>query len=63
MTGLRRGEALGLPWEDVDLEAGRVSARRALTTNCATVIVSKPKTARGRRSMTLDPDTVEVPKA
>ena len=29
-TGLRRGELLGLRWSDVDLEAGRLSVRRAL---------------------------------
>jgi integrase len=62
MTGLRRGEALGLRWEDVDLEAGRVSVRRALIPNGAVVVVSEPKTARGRRSVALDPETVEVLK-
>jgi hypothetical protein len=30
MTGMRRGEACGLRWEDVDLEKGRLSVRRAL---------------------------------
>jgi len=62
MTGLRRGEALGLRWEDVDLEAGRISVRRALIPNGAVVVVSEPKTARGRRSVALDPATVEVLK-
>ena len=62
MTGLRRGEALGLRWEDVDLEAGRISVRRALIPNGGVVVVSEPKTARGRRSVALDPETVEVLK-
>lgn len=62
MTGLRRGEALGLCWEDVDLEAWRISVRRALIPNGAVVVVSEPKTARGRRSVALDPETVEVLK-
>src|SRR5665647_780991 len=62
MTGMRRGEALGLRWEDVDLEAGRVSVRRALIPNGAVVVVSEPKTAKGRRSVALDPETVEVLK-
>ena len=30
-TGARRGEALGLRWEDVDIERGQVTIRRALT--------------------------------
>jgi len=63
MTGMRRGEALGLRWQDVDLENGRLSVRRALIPNGATVVVSEPKTARGRRSVALDPQTVEVLKA
>lgn len=63
MTGMRRGEALGLRWEDVDLEAGRLSVRRALIPNGAVVVVSEPKTARGRRSVALDPETVEVLKS
>jgi len=62
MTGLRRGEALGLRWEDVDLEAGRISVRRALIPNGAVVVVSEPKTAKGRRSVALDPETIEVLK-
>ena len=63
MTGMRRGEALGLRWEDVDLEQGRLSVRRALIPNGRTVVVSEPKTARGRRVVALDPGTVEVLKA
>ena len=63
MTGMRRGEALGLRWEDVDLEAGRLSVRRALIPNGKVVVVSEPKTARGRRSIALDPATVEVLKS
>jgi integrase len=62
MTGMRRGEALGLRWIDVDLEAGRLSVRRALIPNGAVVVVSEPKTAKGRRSVALDPETVEVLK-
>ena len=62
MTGLRRGEALGLRWEDVDLEAGRLCVRRALVPSGREVVVSEPKTARGRRVVALDPETVAVLK-
>ena len=55
MTGMRRGEALGLRWEDVDLENGRLSVRRALIPINSEVVVSEPKTAQGRRVIALDP--------
>jgi integrase/predicted RNA-binding Zn-ribbon protein involved in translation (DUF1610 family) len=60
MTGLRRGEALGLRWQDVDLEAGRLCVRRALIPEGSQVAVHEPKTAHGRRVVALDPQTVEV---
>jgi len=37
--------------------------RRALIPSGREVVVSEPKTARGRRSIALDPETVEVSKA
>ena len=63
LTGMRRGEAIGLRWSDVDLEAGRLAVRRALIPNGREVIVSEPKTAKGRRVIALDALTVEVLKA
>jgi integrase len=63
LTGMRRGEVLGVKWEDLDLAAGRLSVRRALIPLGGEVIVSEPKTARGRRSIALDDETVEVLEA
>jgi len=63
MTGMRRGEALGLRWSDVDLQKARLSVRRALIPINREVVVSEPKTAKGRRVIALDPGTVEVLKA
>ena len=62
MTGMRRGEAIGLRWSDVDLENGRLSVRRALIPINREVVVSEPKTIKGRRVIALDPGTVEVLK-
>jgi integrase len=63
MTGMRRGEACGLKWEDIDLEKARLSVRRALIPNDDGVITSEPKTAKGRRQITLHAATVEAFKA
>ncbi|MHB1343036.1 MAG: tyrosine-type recombinase/integrase [Thermoleophilia bacterium] len=62
LTGLRRGEALGLLWQDVNLKAGRLVVRRSLVPVNSQVVVSEPKTRRGHRSVTLDPVTVSVLK-
>jgi site-specific recombinase XerD len=63
MTGMRRGEAIGLRWSDVDLEGGRLSVRRALIPINREVVVSEPKTAKGRRVVAVDPGTIEVLKS
>ncbi len=63
MTGMRRGEAIGLRWSDIDLEGGRLAVRRALIPNGREVIVSEPKTVKGRRVIAIDPGTIEVLKA
>jgi integrase len=57
-TGMRRGEVLGLRWVDVDLDLARVAVRQTLVLAGRQVITSEPKTARGRRSIALDPRTV-----
>jgi integrase len=63
MTGARRGEALGLRWEDLDVEAATITIRRALVPMGAEVLISDPKTPRGRRTIALDPATLVVLKA
>jgi integrase len=57
-TGMRRGEALGLRWADIDLDAGRLAVRRTLITVGYRVEWSEPKTEASRRVIALDPDTV-----
>lgn len=62
-TGMRRGEALGLRWdEDVDLDSGRVSISQNMVAAGYTVVIGEPKTRRGRRSIALDPDTIRILK-
>ena len=59
-TGLRRGEALGLRWADVDLKRRTLSVAQTVTTVNYRVVVAPPKTDRSRRRNKLDLDTVEV---
>jgi integrase len=60
MTGLRRGELLGLDWDAVDLDAGRLAITRTLIEGKGAPRFSEPKTKRGRRSVALDAGTVEA---
>ena len=60
MTGCRRGEALGLTWPDLDVEAGAVTIRRALVPIDGELRETEPKTRRGRRRIALDAETVAV---
>jgi integrase len=59
-TGVRRGEAAGLRWENVDLEAGAVAIVETRVSINYRVVDSDPKTERGRRRIALDPETVRV---
>lgn len=57
-TGLRRGELLGLKWEDIDLEAGVLRVRRALASDARTFV--QPKTAKSRRGIRLNSGALEA---
>lgn len=57
-TGLRRGEALGLRWEDVDLERGCLHVRRNRTVADGRPLEQAPKTQRSRRTVPLDGGTL-----
>jgi integrase len=59
-TGMRRGEVLGLPWRNVDLEAARlVVDQRILSVEYGTH-VADVKTTNSRRTIDLDPRTFAV---
>ena len=55
--GLRQGEALGLRWEDVDLEEGVLHVRYQLQRLNGKVQLVEPKTAMSRRTLAL-PDSI-----
>ena len=51
LTGMRRGELLGLRWEDIDLEGHSVFVRRALWRGK----IVTPKSRRSRRTIDMAP--------
>ena len=57
-TGMRRGEALGLRWEDVDLDKGVISIRQQLQRINGQLKATEVKTERSRRSINLATPTV-----
>ncbi|MBV9817999.1 MAG: site-specific integrase [Solirubrobacterales bacterium] len=57
MTGMRRGEILGLRWQDVDLDRARLSVRQALVAVGYEVVHSTPK-SHSARVIDLDAETV-----
>jgi integrase len=64
--GLRRGEALGLAWDDVDLDAGALRVRRALKrerdvkTGRSRLVLGDVKTAGSRRSLNVPTPMVDM---
>jgi len=62
MTGMRRGEILGLRWRDVDLEGRRLAVRQAVVSVAYEVLESTPKSHQAR-VIDLDTETVELLRA
>jgi len=61
-TGIRRGEALGLQWDDLDAANARLTIRRNLQADSreGDIRYGPPKTRRSQRTITLDPGTIEA---
>lgn len=62
-VGLRAGEALGLCWDDVDLDAGELHVRHGLQKIAGEWRLVEPKTSRSRRTVSLPGVTVEALRA
>ena len=63
VTGLRRGELLGLKWEDVDLERGDLRVRRQIARISGEVVEAPLKTKNAYRTLPLAEDTVDILEA
>jgi integrase len=60
ITGMRRGEAIGLRWEDVDLDDACLSVEQQITDVNGRSMVSTPKSKSGTRDIPIDEVTVAV---
>jgi integrase len=58
MTGMRRGEALALKWQDVNMADGEAHVRRNRVPSRGGIVENAPKTAAGERVVPLDAITV-----
>ena len=62
-TGMRRGELLALRWQDVDLDSGSLRIERSLEETGKGLRFKPPKSARGRRSISLAPAVISELRA
>lgn len=59
-TGLRRGEVLGLSWQDVDMERRTLTVRHSLQRSGAEWVLSPTKSQAGLRTVPLSPLAVRA---
>jgi integrase len=62
-TGMRRGEILGLRWQDVDLGAARLRVTQTLQETAKGLVFTPPKTPRSKRTVSLPAFAVVALKA
>jgi len=61
-TGMRRGEVLGLKWQDIDFEQAKLSVRRAYVRGYEGYMFQEPKTSAGVRTIALQEQTITALK-
>jgi integrase len=62
MTGLRRGEVLGLRWQDVDFKHGIIQIRQTVQQVKKEIFFKQPKSNRSRRPVTIPSIAMETLK-
>lgn len=59
-TGMRRGEILGLRWQDVDFEARTAVVRQTMEQTKGSITFKAPKTSKSRRTIALPDAAIAV---
>jgi integrase len=59
-SGLRRGEALGLQWTDIDLTERTVSVQRSLGLLDCVPVISSPKTNKSKRVISVGSSVIDA---
>src|SRR5712692_1268450 len=62
-TGLRKGEAVGLKWDDVNLETGVITVKRRLVRVDGAIDIDTPKSRAGMRTVKLPVQALQKLKA
>ena len=63
VTGLRRGELLGLKWSDIDLERGSLRVQQQIARIDGEIVEAPLKTKNAYRTLPLSADAIDVLKA
>ena len=61
-TGLRRGELLGLKWQDIDWKNGIIKVRRQIARVDGQIVEAPLKTKNSYRTVTISPQAIDVLK-
>jgi integrase len=59
-TGMRRGEALGLRWRDIDFDASQIAIVQTLSVVDGEIVLGEPKTAGSRRTVYVGDATIRT---
>ena len=62
-TGLRRGELLGLKWDDIDIKNGVIRVQRQVARINGEIVEAPLKTKNSYRNVSIGPDAIEVLEA
>jgi integrase len=62
LRGLRRGEACGLRWQDIDLATGHMTIAQTILQLGGRIIIDSPKTRAGWRVVSLDKPSIAMLK-